>query len=155
MFYILNVFISFIIGYFFHICMHSIPFLKEKHEAGHHEIYEKKFKTKEYIFNEKNNFYILNFSFRVEKLIFVFYFVYWAILYFFDINYWGVIPITLFVLWMLDYTHMAFHIIDHPLMKFKFFRDACHRHVHHHTKEHIWYGLGLGDWVDVIFRTSK
>ena len=155
MIYFLNIFISLMIGYFFHICLHYIPFLKEKHEAGHHTVYAKKFKTKEYLFNDKNDFNFFNVSFRVEYFVFLFFAVYWTILYFFDVNLLFIIPITVLGLWMVDYIHMAFHIVNHPLMKFKIFRDACHRHVKHHSEEHIWYGLGLADWVDVIFRTSR
>ena len=155
MIYIMNIFISLLIGYFFHICLHYIPFLRNKHESGHHVVYAKKFKTKKFLFNNKNDFNVLNFSFRVEYFIFIYFFIYWSILYYFDINLLFIIPVTILLLWMVDYVHRAFHIIDHPLMKFKIFRDACDRHVHHHTKDHIWYGLGLGDWADVIFRTSR
>ena len=55
MFYFANIFISLLIGYLFHICLHYFSFLKIKHEAGHHKVYEKKFKTKEYLFNDEKS----------------------------------------------------------------------------------------------------
>jgi len=155
MIYFLNIFISLLIGYLFHICLHYFSFLKIKHEAGHHKVYEKKFKTKEYLFNYENDFHIFNFSFRVEYLILIPFAFYWISLFFLDVNLFFIVPVTIFLLWSVDYVHQAFHIVNHPLNRFKIFKDACHRHIYHHTQKHIWYGLGLGDWADVIFRTNR
>jgi hypothetical protein len=74
----------------------------------------------------------------------------------FAFNAWWIYPIVLatgvFVGWLNDYAHYAFHIKEHWLNKYKYFRRLKYLHLLHHIHPKknqgiIWFG------ADRLFRT--
>jgi sterol desaturase/sphingolipid hydroxylase (fatty acid hydroxylase superfamily) len=58
----------------------------------------------------------------------------------------------LFIGWLHDYLHDAFHITNHPLTKFKLFSRWIDLHYLHHIKMQTNFGIFSFHW-DRLFRT--
>jgi sterol desaturase/sphingolipid hydroxylase (fatty acid hydroxylase superfamily) len=58
----------------------------------------------------------------------------------------------LFIGWLHDYLHDSFHILEHPLLRFRLFRHWIDLHYLHHVKMQTNFGIFSFIW-DRVFRT--